>query len=140
MDRMWRSNTAGQRAITIGCPHWPPISSAAWRRPPRDLVERLCCRYTRTVARDNTVRLSPRWTQIPRGPHGRSYAGCRVEVRECLDGRLLVDYQGRRLATAPAPAGDFVLIPRRAQRLRAAKSASDAVVGFARRRTGVKPT
>ncbi len=25
------------------------------------------------MARDNTVRLSPRWVQIPRGPHGRSY-------------------------------------------------------------------
>ncbi len=99
---------------------------AAWRRTPRDLAERLSCRYTRTVARDNTVRLSPRWAQIPHGPHGRSYAGCRVEVRECLDGRLLVDYQGRRLATAPAPAGDFLLIPRRAQRLRASRSASEA--------------
>ena len=55
----------------------------------------------------------PRWVQIPRGPHGRSYAGCRVEVRECLDGRLLVDYQGRRLATAPAPAPEFTLVPRR---------------------------
>ena len=61
------------------------------------------------------------WVQIPRGPHGRSYAGCRVEVRECLDGRLLVDYQGRRLVTAAAPAGDFVLVPRRAQRLRASQ-------------------
>ena len=39
----------------------------------------------------------------PARPAGRSYAGCRVEVRECLDGRLLVDYQGRRLVTAPAP-------------------------------------
>src|SRR5262245_47809800 len=27
--QMWRSNTAGRRAITTGCPHWPPISSAA---------------------------------------------------------------------------------------------------------------
>jgi hypothetical protein len=25
----WRSNTAGRRAITIGYPHWPPISSTA---------------------------------------------------------------------------------------------------------------
>jgi hypothetical protein len=103
----------------------PAEPVAAWRRLPRDLAERLSCRDTRTVARDNTVRLSPRWTQIPHGPHGRSYAGCRVELRECLDGRLLVDYQGRRLATAPAPTGDFVLIPRRAQRPRASRSASE---------------
>jgi len=99
---------------------------AAWRRPPRDLADRLSCRYTRRVARDNTVRLGPRLVQIPRGPHGRSYAGCRVEVRECLDGRLLVDYQGRRLLTAPAPMGDFILIPRRAQRPRASRRASEA--------------
>jgi transposase len=102
----------------------PADAAAAWRRPPRDLADRLSCRYTRRVAHDNTVRLGPRWVQIPRGPHGRSYAGNRVEIRECLDGRVLVDYQGRRLATAPAPAGAFVLVPRRAQRLRASRSAS----------------
>ncbi len=104
----------------------PPVEPvAAWRRPPRDLADRLSCRYTRTVARDNTVRLSPRWVQIPRGPHGRSYAGCRVEVRECLDGRLLVDYQGHRLVTAPVPPGEFVLIPRRAPRRRPSRNASE---------------
>jgi transposase len=102
----------------------PAEPRGAWRRPPRDLADRLSGRYTRAVARDNTVHLGARWVQIPRGPHGRSYAGCRVEVRECLDGRLLVDYQGRRLVTAPAPPGDFVLIPRRAPRRRASRSAS----------------
>jgi transposase len=104
----------------------PPAEAvAAWRRPPRDLPERLACRYTRVVARDNTVRLGARLVQIPRGPSGRSYAGCHVDVRECLDGRLLVDYQGTRLATAPAPEAAFVLIPRRAQRPRASRSPSD---------------
>jgi transposase len=103
----------------------PAAAAAAWRRSPRDLADRLSCRYTRRVAHDNTVRLSPRWVQIPHGPHGRSYAGCRVALREGLDGRLLVDYQGRRLAMAPAPAADFVLIPRRVQRLRASRSSSE---------------
>ena len=103
----------------------PAETPSAWQRPPRDLPDRLSCRYTRRVARDNTVRLGPRLVQIPRGPHGRSYAGCRVEVRECLDGRLLVDYQGRRVATDSAPAPDFVLVPRRAHRLRASRSASE---------------
>jgi hypothetical protein len=98
---------------------------AAWRRPPRDLPDRLACRYTRVVARDNTVRLGARLVQIPRGPHGRSYAGCRIELRECLDGRLLVDYQGTRLASAPAADAAFVLVPRRAQRLRASRNASE---------------
>ena len=103
----------------------PGDPRAAWRRLPRDFAERLACRYTRVVARDNTVRLGTRLVQIPRGPHGRAYAGGRVELRECLDGRLLVDYQRQRLATAPTPAGDFVLVPRRAQRLRAPRSASE---------------
>jgi hypothetical protein len=105
----------------------PPAETApVWQRPPRDLADRLGCRSTRRVARDNTVRLGPRVVQIPRGPHGRSYAACRVELRECLDGRLLVDYQGTRLATAPRPAGEFVLVPRRAPRLRASRSRSAA--------------
>jgi hypothetical protein len=98
---------------------------AAWRRPPRDLADRLSCRYTRRVARDNTVRLGARLVQIPRGPHGRAYAGGRVDVRECVDGRLLIDYHGARLATDPAPTPDFVLVPRRAQRLRASRSPSN---------------
>jgi hypothetical protein len=106
-------------------PQPPADTTAAWRRPPRDLTDHLACRYTRVVARDNTVRLGPRWGQIPRGPHGRSYAGCRVEVRERLDGRLLVNYQGRRLVTAPAPMGDFILIPRRAPRPRASRRAPE---------------
>jgi len=103
----------------------PAEPGAAWRRSPRDLPDRLACRYTRVVARDNTVRLGARLVQIPRGPHGRSYAGCRVDLRECLDGRLLVDYQGTRLASAPAADPAFVLIPRRAPRLRAARRASE---------------
>jgi len=103
----------------------PAETTPVWQRPPRDLADRLSCHYTRRVARDNTVRLGPRLVQIPRGPQGRSYAGCRVELRECLDGRLLVDYQRTRLATAPAPAGEFTLIPGRAQRLRASRRSSD---------------
>src|SRR6266851_4540849 len=67
---------------------------------PRDLAAGLSCRYTRRVAHDNTVRLGPRWVQLPRR---RSHASRRVELRECLDGRLLVFADGARLATQPAP-------------------------------------
>jgi len=42
----------------------------------------------------------------------RSYAGRHVEVRECLDGRLLVFADGACLATQPAPPA-FILRPRR---------------------------
>jgi transposase len=88
----------------------PADAAAAWRPVPRDLAAVLSCRYTRTVARDNTVRLGPRWVQLPRR---RAYAGRRVEVREALDGRLLVFIDGRCAVTQPAPAVDFVLRPRR---------------------------
>jgi len=91
----------------------PPADSApAWRPAPRDLDRLLSCRYSRTVARDNTVGLGPRWVQIPPGPRRRSYAGCRVDVRELLDGHLLVFYHGSLLASQPSPGPAFVLTPR----------------------------
>ena len=92
----------------------PVAAPAVWRPAPRDLHAVLSCRYERRVARDNTVRLGPRIIQIPRGPHGRSYAGRRVEVRECLDGTVLVFADARRLVRSAAPGGDFTLLPRAA--------------------------
>jgi len=111
--------------------HAPAEAAGAWRRPPRDFDAILSCRYARVVARDNTVRLGARWLQIPGGPRSRSYAGCRVELRECLDGRLLIFHDAVRLAAQPAPDPDFVLTPRRApsaeraRRLRASRNASE---------------
>ena len=90
----------------------PAQPQAVWRRPPRDLDLVLSCRYTRVVARDNTLRLGPRLLQIPRGPHGRSYARRRVEVRELLDGRLVGLADGQIIARAPTPDPDFTLTPR----------------------------
>lgn len=83
-----------------------------WRRPPTDLDQLLACRYRRRVARDNTVRLGPRWVQLPPGPGGRSYAGRRVEVRELLDGRLLVFADERLVASQPRLGREFTLKPR----------------------------
>jgi len=109
--------------------HAPAEGTPAWRRPPRDFTELLSCRYERTVARDHTVRLGARWLQLPPGPHARSSAGCRVQLHECLDGRLLVFSHGVRLASAPAPHPDFVLQPHqgpsdaRRRRLRASRIA-----------------
>jgi transposase len=122
----------------------------AWRRPPGDFANVLSCRYARTVARDNTVRLGTRWAQIPRGPRGRSYAGCRVEARECLDGRLLIYGQGGGgLAMQPWTGPAFVLRPRRAphpDRRRspgASQSASEPggrYLGIPRNRASSRPT
>jgi len=90
--------------------HAPADPTAAWRPAPRDLAALLSCRYTRAVAHDNTVRLGPRWVQLPRC---RAYTGRRLELRECLDGRLLVFADGHCLASQPAPPGEFHLRPRR---------------------------
>jgi len=92
------------------------VPHSAWRPPPRDLAFVLSCRYSRVVARDNTVRLGSRLIQIPRGPHGRSYARRRVEIRELLDGRVVVRAGTARIATVQAPSGDFILVPRRSSR------------------------
>jgi len=92
----------------------PATTIPAWRPAPRDLKRHLSCRYERTVARDNIVRLAERWVQIPRGRGGRSYAGCHVEVCELLDGQLLVFYQGALLVQQSPPATAFVLKPREA--------------------------
>lgn len=92
----------------------PATPLAVWRRPPRTLAQLLSCRYAVRVARDTTVTLGPRWVQLPRAPQGQSYVGRRVEVRELLDGRLLVFSDARLLAAHAAPPGDFILKPRRA--------------------------
>src|SRR5256886_620181 len=109
----------------------PADPTAVWRRPPRDLDRLLSCRYPRRVAHDNTVRVGPRWVQIPPGPGGRSYAGCRAEVRELLDGRLLVFYQDRCLSMLPSPGPAFILRPRSApsaQRGRPARAGSPPAI------------
>lgn len=90
----------------------PAGAAPVWRRPPRDLELVLSCRYQRVVARDNTVRLGPRLIQIPRGPHGRSYARRRVDVRELLDGRVVVLADARVIATVAAPGPEFALVAR----------------------------
>ena len=84
-----------------------------WRRPPADLEAILSCRYQRVVGRDNTVRLGPRLIQIPRGPYGRSYAQRRVDVRELLDGRVIVRADATVIATVASPGPEFTLVPRR---------------------------
>ena len=90
----------------------PAEATAAWRPVPRDLDRILSCRYDRVVGRDNIVEIGPRSIQIPPGPGRRSYAGCRVEIRELLDGRALVLYQDAVIATQAPAEGEFVLKPR----------------------------
>lgn len=91
----------------------PRECAKAWRSAPRTLDSILACRYQRVVARDNTIKLPGRWVQLPPRASGRSWQGRRVEVRELLDGRLQVFYDGQRIAeqvwSLPQP---FTLMPR----------------------------
>ena len=82
-----------------------------WRASPRDLARLLSCRYTRVVGRDNTVTLGPRVVQLGPRSRGRSWAGGCVEVRELLDGRLLVLADDSVIAHQPPPPS-FTLVPR----------------------------
>ena len=91
----------------------PPRDTASvWRKRPKDLDQRLACRYPRVVRLDNTVVLGNELLQLPPGPAQRSYARCRVEVHELLDGRRLVVHEGRVLLQQEAPPGTFQLVPR----------------------------
>lgn len=72
--------------------------------PPGLDPDAVCCfKYQRTVASDNTVRLGPYRLQLQPDGHRSTYARASIEVHEHLDGSLAVYYQGRRLATRPAP-------------------------------------
>jgi transposase len=84
----------------------------AWRPAPCNLSRILACRYLRVVAPDHTVPLAGEVLAIPPGPAGRSYARCRIEIRELLDGRRLVLYHGRLIALREAPGTPFTLAPR----------------------------
>lgn len=79
--------------------------ASAYRAPEAatDPWQVCCLRYGRTVGRDDTVRLGEHRVQLlpPRG-HG-TYARCRVEIREHLDGSRSVWHHGERIATQPAP-------------------------------------
>lgn len=91
----------------------PRDTTPVWRKAPKDIDRRLGCRYPRVVRLDNTVVLANEVLQLPPGPQQRSYAHCRVEVHELLDGRRLILHQGHLLLERPAPPGPFQLAPRR---------------------------
>ena len=81
----------------VPTPVWRPLA------PPADPWQICCLRYVRVVGRDDTVRLGEHRLQLlPVRGHG-TYARCRVEVREHLDGSLSVWHHGQPIATQPAP-------------------------------------
>ena len=90
-------------------------TTPAWQKPPRHFERMLACRYQRTVSRDNVVTLPGCMLHLPPGPLHHSHQGRKVEVRELLDGRLLVLHQGDVLLEQAAPNDRFTLVPRDAR-------------------------
>lgn len=77
----------------------------AYRAVPQglDLQGVLCFKYARTVSGDNTISFAGRTLQLHPTPTRASFAHAKVEVRERLDGRIVVAYQGPVLLTTDAP-------------------------------------
>jgi hypothetical protein len=75
-------------------------TSSAYRPWPPSLQPEavLCFKHERVVAQDNTISFSGHRLPIEPASHRRSFAHCRVEVRQQLNGQLLVCYQERPLA------------------------------------------
>ena len=63
----------------------------------------LCFKHRRRVARDNTVKYYRHTLQLLPSQQRRSYAGAVVVVLEGLDGRLLLQHEGRIIASQDAP-------------------------------------
>jgi transposase len=68
-----------------------------------------CFKYRRTVGSDNTIRFGQERIQLLPAAGRVSFAKCRVEVQERLDGSLGVYYQGTEIASRAAPAEAPVL-------------------------------
>jgi len=65
--------------------------------------EYFCFKYPRSVGADNVVRFRDIRLQILPAQDRLSYARCRVEVHQRLDGSVAIYYQGKPLPVQPAP-------------------------------------
>lgn len=82
----------------------PRESQKAWRKaPPKlDLDRLISFRYHTVVGNDNTARLGGLIIDIPPGPHRRSYAREKVEVRQLLNGSWRIYYRDQCIAKHPS--------------------------------------
>jgi transposase len=109
----------------------PPAQEGSCYRPlPEgcDPDSLFCFKYLRTVAADNTVSLGKHRLQLLPSRERGSYARAEVEVQERLDGSLVVCYQGRKLASQPAPAEAPLLRARQCRRSRGNGMIQEGVV------------
>ncbi len=114
---------------------------SAYRKPESALCLEgvLCFKYRRTVARDNTVRLDGHVLQLLPGLDRLSYAQARVEVQERLDGSLVVQSEGKTIASREAPPQPVTLRARTGARGGFPNSSPSLVAGVNRDATGAHP-
>jgi hypothetical protein len=65
--------------------------------------ECFCFKYARTVGADNVIKFKGKRFQVLSSSDRLSYAHCKVEVQERLDGTLAIYYQGKPLNIQTAP-------------------------------------
>lgn len=65
--------------------------------------EHFCYKHRRTVGVDNVVQFGPQRLQILSSAYRTSYARCKVEVYEGLDGSLAIYFEGKSLPFKNAP-------------------------------------
>ena len=99
----------------------------------------LCFKYRRTVARDNTVRLNGYILQLLPGVDRLSYDQARVEVQERLDGSLVVQYQGKTIASREAPPNPVTLRARSGARGGSTRPSPGLAVGMSHNATEAHP-
>lgn len=122
---------------------WLPAYNRRFGRAPRkpdsvyrrvgslDLRRILSFRYSRVVSKDSVVTMGDLVIAIPPGPHRRSYAKARVDVRQHLDGSWSVYYQDRRIAEHKATAlSEPQRVRVKTRRSRPAKGADEAVLVY----------
>ena len=87
----------------FGVPAQCPEPAFRPLNPDLPLEQVLCFKYRRRVARDNTVKFQRHTLQLLPGRERHSYAGAVVEVLQGLNGRLLLQHEGRIIASQEAP-------------------------------------
>ena len=93
-------------------PAEPALAYVPWL-PATSPDDYFCFKYQRRVGNDNTFSFGGHRLQIPPTPQRATFAHVQVEVRQHLDGRLMVLYQGQPVVVfqsaseAPVRVGEF---------------------------------
>lgn len=120
----------------------PAKGEHRWRRLGTGLdIDKICsfC-YKAKVANDNAVRFCGLVFDIEPGPGGRSYAGCKVELRQLLDGSWRIYHDDKLISTAPSTELGEPFKAKKRRRGRSAQASCEWVYLAHRQKTEVDST